>query len=77
MISKLKRLPKLSPAFVVENNKIKAVIISKEEYDAIQELLEDLEDWLDIEKGKNEPVRDFSDFIQELKASGKKCTKLK
>jgi len=74
-----KTLPKLSPAFVTRNGKTEAVIISVKQYKAIKELLEDLEDHIDFEKGKSEPERDFSEFIKELKLSKviKKCTKSK
>ncbi|MEW6040037.1 MAG: hypothetical protein AB1633_00770 [Elusimicrobiota bacterium] len=60
-------IPKLSPAVVIKNGKKEGVILSVKEYEAVKNLLEDLEDHLDFEARQNEPVEDFHEFLGKLK----------
>ena len=46
------------------------VTLSRADYEALLDRLEDLEDIEDAKKRKNEPVLSFSDLIKEFQADG-------
>ncbi|MCM8794048.1 MAG: type II toxin-antitoxin system Phd/YefM family antitoxin [Candidatus Omnitrophica bacterium] len=62
-------IPKLSPSFIVKNQKREAVVLSPKDYQAIVELLEELKDHLDFERRKKERQRAFREFLRELKTT--------
>lgn len=63
------------PCFIIANSEIKAVLLGIEEYNALRERLEDLEDTLDILKAQleSEPSMPFGEHQAKVK-SGKKAS---
>ncbi len=45
------------------------IILSREEYEALIERIEDLEDLIDVYKTRNEPSRPLEDLIKELEVN--------
>lgn len=58
------------PWFIASRSKIKAVLLGIEEYEALVERLEDLEDSLEILRSRleGEPSRPIDEFIRDLEA---------
>jgi len=64
----LKQLSKdKKPVFITQYSRAKAVLVDIEEYNALMDLLEDLEDIADFRAAEGEPSKDFEAFIQQLK----------
>jgi prevent-host-death family protein len=61
------------PCFIIANSEIKAVLMGVDEYNALREQLEDLEDTVDILKAEleGEPTMTFEEHKEKIKA-GKK-----
>ncbi len=61
------------PCFIIANSEIKAVLMGIDEYNALREQLEDLEDTVDILKAEleGEPTMSFEEHKEKIKA-GKK-----
>ena len=61
------------PYFVISNSELKAVLIGIDDYNALRERLEDLEDTVDILKAEleGEPTMTFEEHQEKIKA-GKK-----
>jgi len=61
------------PCFIISNSELKAVIMGVDEYNALQERLEDLEDTVDILKAEleGEPTMTLKEHLEKTKA-GKK-----
>jgi prevent-host-death family protein len=61
------------PCFIIANSEIKAVLLGIDDYNALRERLEDLEDTLDILKAQleSEPSMPFGGHLEKMKA-GKK-----
>lgn len=59
--------------FIISNSEIKAVLLGINEYNALREQLEDLEDTIDILKAEleGEPTMTFKEHLEKTKA-GKK-----
>lgn len=58
------------PVFVTQYGKAKAVVLDVEMYNALVEMLEDLEDISDFRNAEGEATVDFEKFIKEFE--GKK-----
>lgn len=56
--------------FIASRSKVKAVLLGVEEYNALLEQLEDLEDSLDVLKARlaNEPTKPLDEVTRELEA---------
>jgi len=63
------------PCFIIANSEIKAVLLGIDDYNALRERLEDLEDTIDILKAEfeGEPTMTFEEHRAKLK-SGKKVS---
>ena len=61
------------PCFIIANSEIKAVLLGLEEYNALRERVEDLEDAVDVLKAEleGEPTMAFEEHLEKMKA-GKK-----
>jgi prevent-host-death family protein len=61
------------PCLIIANSEIKAVLMGIDEYNALREQLEDLEDTVDILKAEleGEPTMTFEEHKEKIKA-GKK-----
>ena len=61
------------PCFIIANSEIKAVLLGIDEYNALRERLEDLEDTVDVLKAEleGEPTITFEEHREKIKA-GKK-----
>jgi prevent-host-death family protein len=61
------------PYFVISNSELKAVLMGIDDYNALRERLEDLEDTIDILKAEleGEPTMTFEEHREKIKA-GKK-----
>ena len=61
------------PFFIISNSELKAVLLGIDEYNALQERVEDLEDTVDILKAQSEgePTMPFEEHQEKMKA-GKK-----
>ncbi len=61
------------PYFVISNSELKAVLLGIDEYNALREQLEDLEDTVDLLKARleGEPTMPFAEHLGKTKA-GKK-----
>jgi len=61
------------PCLIIANSEIKAVLLGIDEYNALRERLEDLEDTIDILKAQleGEPTMPFEEHLEKMKA-GKK-----
>ncbi|NCO65494.1 MAG: prevent-host-death family protein [Candidatus Aquicultor secundus] len=57
---------KKEPVFITQYGKAKAVLMDIDRYNALMQLLEDLEDIRDFRLAEGEPVQDFEEFIAEL-----------
>ena len=59
------------PVFIAAHSKVKAVLLGIDDYNALIEELEDLEDSLAIldARASNEPARPFDEFMAELDAT--------
>ncbi len=58
------------PYYIASRSKVKAVLLGIEEYEALMDRLEDLEDSLDVLKARleREPARPLEEFVRELEA---------
>ncbi len=61
------------PCFIIANSELKAVLLGIDDYNALRERLEDLEDTLDILKAQleSEASMPFREHLEKMKA-GKK-----
>ena len=61
------------PYFIVANSQLKGVLIGIDEYNSLQERLEDLEDTVDILRAEleGEPTMPFEEHLEEMKAEKK------
>lgn len=57
----------LHPQFLPQNGKTEFVVLPYEEFLALQELLEDLEDWEDFQAAKAEDTGEPSLSLEEVK----------
>ncbi len=60
-----------APIFIAAHSKVKGVLLGIDDYNALIEELEDLEDSLAIleARASNEPARPFDEFMAELDAA--------
>ena len=58
------------PCFITSRGRVKAVLLGIEEYEALRERLEDLEDSIDVLRARvaNEPSRPYEDFLKDIEA---------
>ena len=56
------------PCFIASRSRVKAVLLGIDEYDALMDRLEDLEDSLDVLRSRleAEPARPVEEFVREL-----------
>ncbi|CBN58266.1 type II toxin-antitoxin system prevent-host-death family antitoxin [Kamptonema animale CS-326] len=57
----------LHPEFITKNGKKEFVVIPYEEFEALQELIADMEDLMDLRKAKEEDVNQPSVPLAEVK----------
>ena len=57
----------LHPEFITKNGKKEFVVIPYEEFQALQELIADMEDFMDLRKAKEEDVNQPSVPLAEVK----------
>ena len=57
------------PCLIIANSEIKAVLLGIDEYNALRERLEDLEDTIDILKAQleGEPTMPFEEHLEKMK----------
>jgi len=56
------------PVYITHFNEPRAVLISYEAFEQLQQRLEDLEDMVAIYTGREEPTRPFEEFWAEIEA---------
>jgi prevent-host-death family protein len=54
--------------YITQHGRPAAVLVDYEHYEALLAQLEDLADLASLEAGGNEPVRDYEEFLAEMKA---------
>ncbi|HEY4686625.1 MAG TPA: type II toxin-antitoxin system Phd/YefM family antitoxin [Candidatus Subteraquimicrobiales bacterium] len=54
------------PVYITQRGKAAAVLVDIDRYNALMDLLEDMEDINDFRKAEGEAVRDFEEFLAEL-----------